>query len=187
MQDQIMFQGHEFTLREDGLYETKDAFEFDDADWAEGENYPGYIVLLRKYNNRECPRLLAVDKHHSDLIQPMHSEEFSSICVSNAVPMSITFQGHVFTRREDGLYETSDKFEFDEKDWNHGYQYRGYAVLLRHAGDKEFPYLIATDDAYANVITAIYDKNGRVDNIKKAPSFSVEPCIVTLFETGEVE
>lgn len=86
MQGQIMFQGHEFTLREDGLYETKDAFEFDDADWAEGENYPGYIVLLRKYTNRECPRLLAVDKHPSDLIQDMCNEELNSIRVSKCIP-----------------------------------------------------------------------------------------------------
>lgn len=87
----------------------------------------------------------------------------------------VTFQGHTFIRRKDGLYECNEEFEFDEKNWAHGENYIGYIVLLHRKNGKEYPYLISIDAEHVDLITSIHHKNR--GGVKIAPSYSLRDSI----------
>lgn len=177
MKDKIMFQGHEFVRRGDGFYETTDVFEFDEHDWSDGIKYPGYAVLFHEGS----PRLMATDKQHVLWMKDACIKDMESVLVSSAIPDSIEFQGHVFTRRGDGLYETEDVFVFDEEDWGLGEKYPGYIVLMHIEKEMRHPYLISISDVTVNTIIEV-DRKDRGD-FRIAPDCPMGEIICPLITT----
>lgn len=66
MEKELTFLGHVFTLREDGLYETKDDFVATDNDLLCGE-CPNMTLISRIENGKWKPWMLS-DKEHADLL-----------------------------------------------------------------------------------------------------------------------
>lgn len=96
----------------------------------------------------------------------------------------IEFQGHVFTLREDGLYECHDDFEFDEKDWNYGYNYIQKMILTRYQNGKEIPWLMHDSSQGSREEEEIRFKHFLVENQKNdgrahlAPSVPMEGLLL---------
>lgn len=80
MLKEIEFQGHIFTLREDGLYECHDDFEFDKNDWGTGKKYIKKMLLTKYIDSKEVPWLL----HDSSQGNKAEEEKrFEAFCVAN--------------------------------------------------------------------------------------------------------
>lgn len=67
-----IMDGHEYFLREDGLWEAKDWFAVNELDWVFNGEHPDHVVIFEVRDGQKCPRIVCDDVNLYSAIYKVH-------------------------------------------------------------------------------------------------------------------